>query len=106
MEPILAKDFEAALYLQQLADFSKSKAAVEEACNALAWAHCTSGLAQPTSSPFVSATRDWVKRPLAKPEVKKSPVTIEMLEAMVWDVHQSGTLSDLTMATACLLAFA
>ena len=36
MEAIPAKDFQFALYLQHLADTSRSKAAVEEACNALA----------------------------------------------------------------------
>jgi len=30
---------------------------------------------------------------------------VEMLEAMVRDEEESGTLSDLRLATACLLAF-
>ena len=37
---------------------------------------------------------------------KKEPVTVEMLVAIVADAQQSGSLSDLQLAKACLLAFA
>ena len=43
---------------------------------------------------------------LAKPVCKKAPVTVEMLERIVMDAKQSGTLSDLRLSTACLIAFA
>jgi len=42
---------------------------------------------------------------LAKPIVKKEPVTVEMLEVMVRNAEESGTLSDVRLAIACLLAF-
>ena len=45
MEAIPAKEFELALYLQHLASASRSRVAVEEACNALTWVHSTVGLA-------------------------------------------------------------
>ena len=76
--PIPARDFQVALYLQHLGDTSKSKAAVEEACNALAWVHFTSGLPAPTSSPFVQATLKGLQRILAKPVTKKRPVSVEL----------------------------
>ena len=43
---------------------------------------------------------------LAKPIVKKEPITVEMLEVMVRDANSSGFLSvsDLRL-TACLLDF-
>ena len=46
-----------------------------------------------------------LRHSLAKPVVKKEPVTVEMLEAMVRDAEESGTLSDVRLTTACLLAF-
>ena len=79
---------------------------MEEACNALTWVHATAGLPSPASSPFVCATKEGLQRSLAKPVVKKSPVTVKMLEAIVEDAQRSGALADLRLATACLLAFA
>ena len=104
--PVPAKPHEVALYLQHLAEESGSKSAVEEACNALAWIHSTAGLSSPSSHPFVKATLEGLQRTLAKPVVKKEPVTLEMLEAMVEDANRSGSLSDLRLVTACLLSFA
>ena len=43
---------------------------------------------------------------LAKPVCKKAPATVEMLERMVVDAKLSGTLADLQLSTACLIAFA
>ena len=104
--PIPARPHEVALYLQHLADESGSKSAVEEICHALAWVHSTAGLASPSSHPFVKATLEGLQRSLAKPVVKKEPITLEMLEAMVSDAKNSGSLSDLRLVTACLLSFA
>ena len=106
LEAIPAKDCHLALYLQYLADCSGSKAAVEEACNAVAWFHSTAGLPSPTASPFVCATREGLQRSLAKPTVKKAPVTAEMLGAIARNAELSQSLADLRLATACLLAFA
>ena len=105
-DSIPAKEHEFALYLQHLADTSKSRAVVEEACNALTWVHTTAGLPSPASFPFICATKEGLQRVFAKPVVKKSPVTVEMLEALVEDAQHSGALADLRLATACLLAFA
>ena len=46
-----------------------------------------------------------LQRSLAKPVVKKEPITVETLEAIVQDAEKSGTLTDLHLATACLLGF-
>ena len=103
--PIPARDFQVALYLQHLGDTSKSKAAVEEACNALAWFHSTSGLPSPTLCPFVQATLEGLQRVLAKPVTKKRPVSVELLRKIVEDAVKSDSLSDICLATACLLSF-
>ena len=57
-------------------------------------------------SPFVKATLEGLQRLLARPTVKKAPVTPAMLEEMVKYATKSNSLSDLRLVTACLLAFA
>ena len=106
LDPIPAKPHEFVLYFQYLSEESKSKAAVEEACNAIAWIHSSAGLASPSAHPFVEATLKGFQRSLAKPVTKKEPITVEMLDAIVQDAERSGSLSDLRLATACLLGFA
>ena len=59
----------------------------------------------PLTDPFIRATLDGLRRSLARPVTKKEPVTVEILEAIVKDAEQSGSLSDLRLATACLLSF-
>ena len=105
LEPIPVKPHLLALYLQHLAEQSKSKAAVEEACNALSWIHSSAGLTPPLSDLFVKATLEGLQRSLAKPVVKKEPITVETLEAIVQDAEGSRTLTDLCLATTCLLGF-
>ena len=85
---------------------SQSKAAVEEACNALAWIHSTTGLPSPILSPFVKATLEGMQTILAKLTAKKDPVTSVMLEDMVKDANKSNTLADLRLTTASLLSYA
>ncbi|XP_065916352.1 integrase/recombinase xerD homolog isoform X1 [Dysidea avara] len=106
MPAIPAKEHHVGLYLQHLADTVGSKSAVEEACNSLAWVHSTAGLVSPSASPFVKAILEGLQRSLAKPVVKKAPMTVAMLQRMVEDAKMSGTLTDLRLTTACLLSFA
>ena len=75
-------------------------------CNAVAWVITTASLTPVTAHPFVKATLEGLQQTLAKPIVKKEPVTVEMLEAVVQDARSSGHLSDLRLATACLMGFA
>ena len=43
---------------------------------------------------------------MARPLKKKEPITKEMLEKLVADADKNGTLSNIQLATACLLPFA
>ena len=95
-----------ALYLQHLGDHFESKAAVEEAVNSLAWVHSLAGLALPSNHPLVQVTLDGLKRALAKPVTKKTPVTAEIQSEVVKDTKARPTLSNICLATACLLAYA
>ena len=105
-DPIPAKPHQFALYMQHVSEMSRSKAAVEEACNALSWIHSCAGLPSPVTDPFVKVTLEGLQRSLAKPTIKKEPITVQMLQAIVEDAQKSGSLSDLRLGTACLLGFA
>ena len=94
-----------ALYLQHLAEQTKSKSAVEEAVNALAWMHSLAGINSPTSSSMVQETMQGLKRSLAKPVQKKRPITKEMLREMVADANSHPSLANIRLVTASLLAF-
>ena len=105
LQPLPAKAHQFVLYLQHLAEESKSRSAIEEACNSVSWIHSTAGMIPPMSDPFVKATLEGLQRSLAKPVVKKEPISVAMLEAIVQDAVESDSLSDLRLATACLLSF-
>ena len=79
---------------------------VEEAANAINWVHQISRFPAIKESPFVCATISGLQRKLAKPEVKKEPVTRDMLLAVVENFGQSPSLSEVRLATAMLLGYA
>ena len=47
-----------------------------------------------------------LKRSLAKPKVRKEPVTVDMLAALVDTLSDSPSVSDVRLAASCLLSFA
>ena len=95
-----------ALYLQHLGETVCSWSAVQEAVSAIGWVHQISGLEPVAHSPFVCATMAGLKRLLAKPKVKKEPITADMLATLVKSLGQSPSLADVRLAASCLLAFA
>ena len=101
-----AESHHIALYLQHLADITSSKATVEEAVYAIAWAHSLAGVPSQTETPLIQTTIQGLRRLLAKPIRKKEPMTVEMLQAMVKDADRNETLTNVRLVTACLLAFA
>ena len=93
-----------ALYLQHLAEATASKAAVENAVNAIAWAHRLAGVKSIADSPFVRRVRDELARQLARPVNEKEPVTLDMLSAMAPSSNDS--LTDLRLLAMACLAYA
>ena len=94
------------LYLQAVGEQTKSKAAVEEAYNAVAWAHHLGNQQTPTEAATVKLLLQGLQRQLARPIRKKKPITVDMLTSIVADAEQSGSLADLRLATACLISYA
>ena len=77
---------------------------MEEAVNAISWAHQMVGVPSPTESTFVKSMVQGLQRKLAKPVVKKLPMAV--LEAIVDDVERSGSLANLRLVTACVIGYA
>jgi len=63
------------LHMQSVADSTGSKAAVEEAYNAMAWIHAVGDCHSPTESQFSKTVLQGLQRSLTKPVVKKLPIT-------------------------------
>ena len=95
-----------ALYLQYFGEVSTSKSAVEEAVNAISWVQQIAGLPSIAESPFVHATLSGLQRKLAKPKVRKEPITADMLSAIVGSFGPDPTLTDIRLGAMALLSFA
>ena len=95
-----------ALYLQHLGETVRSKSAVEEAVNAIGWLHQTAGLPSIAESPFIRAVLSGLQRKLAKPKVRKEPVTADMLSLLVRSLGQPPLLNDVRLAAWVLLSYA
>lgn len=89
-----------------MADNTRSKAAVEEAVNAISWVHKVAGVPSPDSAPLVKMVLYGLQRCLARPKFKKKPVTVEMLQEKVASMSHNPTLAEVRLSTICLLAFA
>ena len=93
-----AQDPQFAVYLQHLREATGSKATVEEAVNAVSWAHQLAGMAPISAATFVLSTMIGLQRQLAKPKHKKERNTVEMLSAMV-----KSSLDSLTDIRLCAI---
>ena len=94
------------LCLQHLAGTLESNSAAEEAVNAIGWVHNLAGVVSPAGSPFIRATLEGIQRMLACPVEKKQPITSKMLAEVVEDTNKHSSLSNIRLATACLLSYA
>lgn len=106
--PILpARPLHVCLYLSFLIQKSVSSAPIEEAVNALAWVHTVAVVEDPTKHPLVSQVVAGAKRILAKPTVRKEPISADILSSLVQKFGQaSATLSDIRTLTICLISYA
>uniref|UniRef100_A0A1X7TEY2 Tyr recombinase domain-containing protein n=1 Tax=Amphimedon queenslandica TaxID=400682 RepID=A0A1X7TEY2_AMPQE len=94
-----------ALYLQHVGEQSQSKAAVEEATNAVSWICQTAGLDPIAQDPFIKMTLAGLQRNLAKPKTKKEPVTPEMLREMIESLGLRPSLSEVRTVAIAVTAF-
>ena len=99
------REIDLALYLQYLGNTTESKSAVEEAVNVIGWVHQLAGYPAVSGSPFVRMVLEGLQHRLAKPKVRKEPVTSDMMSAMVNSLGAAPSLTDVRLVAACLLAF-
>lgn len=100
-----AREAEFAMYLQHVGNVTASKAAVEEAVNTISWAHHLAGYPDMSESPFVRMVLDGLQRQLAKPKVRKEPISSDMLVTLVNSLGTNPTLTEVRLVAACLLAY-
>ena len=103
MFPVKGTEFD--LYLQHLGDTTGSKSAVKEAVQSVDWVHQLTGYPSMSDLPFVHMVLDGLHRKIAKPKVRKEPVTRDMISALVKSFDKSSSLADVRLAAACLLVF-
>ena len=94
------------LYLQHLGETAHSTSAAEEAVNAISWVNQFEGQVPIAQSPLVHATIAGLKGSLhvARPKVKKEPVTVDTLSVLVNSFEVPLSLSELWLA-ATVAAF-
>ena len=94
-----------ALFLQQLGETTRSKAAVEEAVNAVSWVQRLAGQVETSKNNLTKSVVEGFQCQLAQPRRKKEPITPEMLQEIVASM-KSESLTEVRLATICLLAYA
>ena len=88
-----------ALYLEFLVQRSFPYSALESACYGINWAHNLYGFSSPCDSKLVRNVLEAAKREVAKPVVKKDPVTPEMISSICNRfAGPNANLSDLRLA--------
>ncbi|XP_060076462.1 uncharacterized protein LOC132556091 [Ylistrum balloti] len=101
-----AKAFHVALYLVSLAQTANTPSPIVNAYYSLKWFHDLYDLDSPTKSNLVRNVLEASKRRLAKPVVKKKPMTVDLLLSMYKSKFSVGNLKNQRIRCACLLAFA
>lgn len=94
------------LYIVHLGETVASRSAIETAVNAISWAHGLAGVPSLASAPLLSTAREGLGRKLAKPVLKKQPVSASMLREMVEALGQGPSLSEVRLVAMALLAYA
>ena len=102
-----ARPIHVALYMSFLTQKSYTSAPVQEAVNAISWAHQIAVLEDPTMHPLVRNVLAGSKRILAHQTKKKEPITPEILESLVTRFATTkASLNDIRSLTICLVGFA
>ena len=85
---------------------SATSAPIEEAVNALSWAHQVTFVEDPTHCNIVKETLAGAKRMLVHRTQKKEPITPEILKNLVDKFAFPGaSLSSIRVVTICLMGF-
>ena len=72
----------------------------------MSWLHQMAGLNPVGASLLVQVTLAGIKRIVVRSKIRKEPVTVEMLQAMVEATGMEPSLTEVRLLAVCLLAFA
>lgn len=79
--PFPATVVDIALFFSHLTSIGVSASVIETIYSALKWVHDIAGVANPMTNPFVKTVVEGAKRENAKPVVKKTPISKDVLTA-------------------------
>ena len=100
------KPLNVALYMSYLIHKARTHSPVQEALNAISWAHQVACVEDPTLHPLVQNVVAGFKRILAHQTKKKEPIMPEILQALVEKFNVEGaSLDDVRMLTICILGY-
>ena len=102
-----ASPIQVSLYLTYLITKSSTSSSIEEAINAISWAHQIACADDPTQSDLVKQVLAGAKWILAHKTVKKEPITPEILSQLVDRfAGEKAELDDVRVIIWCLIGFA
>lgn len=101
----LLRLFHVALYLASLVQTANTPSPVVNAFYSIKWFHDLFDHKSPTESNLVRNVLEAGKRKLAKPVVKKEPVTSDLLSKMYHSLYEERNLKNQRTICACLLAY-
>ena len=94
------------LYLEFLLQQSYPCSALESACYGINWAHNLYAFPSPCDSKLVRDVFEAARREFTKPEIKKEPITPEMILSICNRfAGANANLSDLRLAAICVTAY-
>ena len=100
-----ASPFQVAVYLQCLMEGASSPSPILNAMYSIDWAQHLAGLPKVSDHPLVSSLSSLVQRILGRPKLKKEPITVEMLKALVAAKKEDKSLSALRSVALYLIGF-
>ena len=100
-----AKQFPVAIYLSSLIQTVSSPSPVVAAYYAIKWYHDMYGLESPTDSKLVKNVVEAAKRILARPTIKKEPITIDMISEIYKRIYEYKNLRSQRIICAILIGY-
>ena len=101
-----ADPFHIALYLVKLLQDASSPAPIVAAVCSIKWQHDSHGWPNPCSNQVVANVQQAAKRVLAKPTLRKKPMTKVLLQSLSASLSTSSSLQDLQTLTLLTVGFA
>ena len=104
MKPLPADPIHVAAYFSHLAN-AGVYSAIETAYYGISWAHKTADLPDPTLHHMLAQCKEGMKRLLARPQSKRIPAPLKLIQDLAGWADNEGTLVALRISAICCLAY-